>query len=147
MTNKTIFMRKEDWQKWDDALRSGEYKQGCDQLFNPVDGSYCCLGVLEHCLTGRVESDEDNDMGDDERTNDDDFVLLDNLPSRRWLANHHVRFFGITGRSSRQPFLPRIETSAAVANDRMMADALEGMVHAFPFDAIADAIEDAVEFI
>lgn len=34
---------------WVDALRSGEYKQGTDQLRHPVQSggyAYCCLGVL-----------------------------------------------------------------------------------------------------
>lgn len=32
-------------QKWVDALRSGDYEQGQEQLQTP-DGKYCCLGVL-----------------------------------------------------------------------------------------------------
>jgi hypothetical protein len=31
--------------QWVDALRSGEYRQGHSSL-RPLDGSYCCLGVL-----------------------------------------------------------------------------------------------------
>lgn len=37
--------------KWVAALRSGQYKQGENRLYNPADDSYCCLGVL-HALTG-----------------------------------------------------------------------------------------------
>ena len=33
---------------WVKALRSGKYIQGTGQLHR--DGSYCCLGVLEHTL-------------------------------------------------------------------------------------------------
>lgn len=39
-------MNKELKQKWLAALRSGEYKQGEGKLYNPLDNSYCCLGVL-----------------------------------------------------------------------------------------------------
>jgi hypothetical protein len=31
--------------KWVAALRSGEYKQGRDYLYDPFDDQYCCLGV------------------------------------------------------------------------------------------------------
>ena len=31
---------------WLEALRSGRYKQGAGQLYNPQDNTYCCLGVL-----------------------------------------------------------------------------------------------------
>lgn len=37
-------MKKEILERWIAALRSGEYKQGRQQLYNG-DG-YCCLGVL-----------------------------------------------------------------------------------------------------
>lgn len=33
-------------QKWVDALRSGEYKQGAGRLRYSDDNSFCCLGVL-----------------------------------------------------------------------------------------------------
>jgi len=40
-------------QKWLDALRSGEYKQGKDQLRSSWDDpAYCCLGVLRD-ISGR----------------------------------------------------------------------------------------------
>lgn len=41
-------MNKEIKQKWIDALTSGEYKQGRNQLKKEKDGvtRYCCLGVL-----------------------------------------------------------------------------------------------------
>lgn len=37
-------MNKKQAQKWIDALRSGEYKQGKGTLQNKL--GYCCLGVL-----------------------------------------------------------------------------------------------------
>ena len=38
---------------WLEALRSGDYTQGCDQLLNTESGGYCCLGVLCHA-TGNM---------------------------------------------------------------------------------------------
>lgn len=39
-------MKQEIAQKWIAALRSGEYKQGKNVLYDARDNSYCCLGVL-----------------------------------------------------------------------------------------------------
>lgn len=39
-------MNKEIKERWVKALRSGEYKQGYNQLYNSIENSYCCLGVL-----------------------------------------------------------------------------------------------------
>ena len=39
-------MKKEIAEKWVQALRSGEYKQGSDVLHNTSNNTYCCLGVL-----------------------------------------------------------------------------------------------------
>jgi hypothetical protein len=44
--------------KWLQALRSGEYKQGYRKLFDAETGGFCCLGVLQHVLDGKVETDE-----------------------------------------------------------------------------------------
>lgn len=41
-------------QKWLDALRSGEYKQGKGRL-RDGNGAYCCLGVLQMRTDGDVE--------------------------------------------------------------------------------------------
>lgn len=43
--------------QWLAALESGVYKQGHDVLYNPTHKSFCCLGVLQHCLLdGKVET-------------------------------------------------------------------------------------------
>jgi hypothetical protein len=39
-------MNKELKNKWLTALRSGEYKQAQGTLYDPLNDSYCCLGVL-----------------------------------------------------------------------------------------------------
>lgn len=41
---KDVRLPKRFKAKWVKALRSGEYKQGKNGLYNS-DGSYCCLGV------------------------------------------------------------------------------------------------------
>ena len=38
-------MTKEFKDKWITALRSGEYKQGTEALYDNFDNTYCCLGV------------------------------------------------------------------------------------------------------
>lgn len=38
-------MNQEIKQRWIEALRSGEYKQG-KKCLHAIDGSFCCLGVL-----------------------------------------------------------------------------------------------------
>ena len=32
--------------KWVEALRSGKYKQGGGYMYEPIDNTYCCVGVL-----------------------------------------------------------------------------------------------------
>ena len=39
-------MHKNIMEKWVQALRSGEYKQGSGVLHNTSNNTYCCLGVL-----------------------------------------------------------------------------------------------------
>ena len=41
--------------KWVAALRSGQFTQGRDYLYNPSKGSYCCLGVL--CAINGISED------------------------------------------------------------------------------------------
>ena len=39
--------------KWLKALRSGKYKQTRQgSLYNEKTDAYCCLGVLQHCISG-----------------------------------------------------------------------------------------------
>lgn len=53
---KTIFMSRENGEKWLAALRSGDYEQGRGSMLR--DGKYCCLGVLEQVVSGKVEDKE-----------------------------------------------------------------------------------------
>lgn len=44
-------VHKERVRLWVDALRSGEYSQARNRLYDPTNGGYCCLGVAtEVCL-------------------------------------------------------------------------------------------------
>lgn len=49
-------MKAEIKQRWVAALRSGDYKQGCGELYNPNEDTYCCLGVL--CVVNGIQKDE-----------------------------------------------------------------------------------------
>lgn len=42
---KTVKLSKSFKNKWVKALRSGKYKQGMGELYNPKIETYCCLGV------------------------------------------------------------------------------------------------------
>jgi hypothetical protein len=57
MKNTSNKLDKKIKNKWIKALRSGKYKQTrVGTLYNKDSDAYCCLGVLQKCLTGKVES-------------------------------------------------------------------------------------------
>lgn len=43
--------------KWLAALRSNTYTQGRDQLYDPANNTYCCLGVL--CEVANLKREEE----------------------------------------------------------------------------------------
>jgi hypothetical protein len=53
-------MKPEIKEKWLKALRSGEYKQGQENL-HPKDGSFCCLGVLTDIYIKEIGRDWEED--------------------------------------------------------------------------------------
>jgi len=121
---KTIFMPKKKWQKWDRALRKGGYIQGRFSLYVESEQSFCCLGVLQHCLAnGEIEYNYEHG----------DYLKS---PSREWLSENDIIFLDQSGDSDVAPFLPKIKASAIYANDVLETS----------FIKIADAIKDAVEF-
>lgn len=132
---KTIRMKKEDWEKWDAALRSGEYGQ-CEGHLTNGEGGYCCLGVLEKALSGKTE-----DNGDE-------------LPSTEWLERHGIKFnSGPDAAATVAGRAPLITvdgkpTLASVVNDEMIYGESSDNVdeHKYDFIVIADAIKEAVEF-
>lgn len=118
---KTIFAPKAVIEKWLAALRSGGYQQGFGTLCDGW-GRYCCLGVLEHCLTGKTE--------------------VSAAPSMGWLEENGIRFMAFpypgAGELSNaiSPHLPALKSSAWEAND----------IGRHSFLEIADAIEECAEY-
>jgi hypothetical protein len=115
----TIRMPKPILRKWLKALRSGKYKQGRNQLMNER-GGFCCLGVLQHCLTGAVEMKGDRSAS---------------LPSLKWLDANKIAFT-CDGKKATAPYLPKLGDSADGANDIGKR-----------FKTIANAIEECAEGI
>lgn len=127
---KTIKMPKETLDKWLAALRSGEYKQ-TPGVLRSLDGGYCCLGVLQHVLDGKVTPDE---------------VDNEELPPLAWLDEKGITFCGVRSLKHKQPFLPSLGCYAAEANDATEDPYEDGEeVHTHNFHQIADAIEQAAE--
>lgn len=126
---KTIKMPKESLNKWLTALRSGKYEQCAGYL--EYDGAYCCLGVLQHALTGHTVVGDNNDE----------------LPSLEWLAEHDIVFLGRRGAEDNSPWLGTLDATADDANDDRYenSSAPDGVRHRYDFNAIADAIEAAAE--
>ena len=141
--SKTILMRKADHEKWDAALRSGEYKQGKGRL-ETSDKKYCCLGVLQMVLDGKVET---------EYNSDGENVGSRGYPSKEWKAEHGVVFkdYDSNGelqmnQSASAPYLHAFKTSADVVNDSTRFDEQCNESHLSNFVQIADAIKDMVEY-
>ena len=51
MANEIMIERRKAWVE---ALRSGEYKQEKYQMYNPISGGYCCLGVGYKLATNEI---------------------------------------------------------------------------------------------
>lgn len=122
---KTIRMRKEDWEKWDKALRSGLYEQAKHRMYQPGEG-YCCLGVLQHCLTGKVEQDSGTGYLE--------------VPSKWWRDTHGIQMFTYYN------FNARMDDSGnpMTINGRTVAEMNDS--GNYDFVAIADEIKKIVEF-
>ena len=127
---KTIFCKREVGQRWLNALRSGKYPQARGKL--QTDEGFCCLGVLEHCLTGIVEMTDDG-LGN---------MVSCGYPSMPWLKEHNIKFLYFNGdgnsRAHCSPLLnfkDGTRITADVANDC-----------GYSFSDIADAVEEAMEF-
>ena len=99
---KTIFMAKSKFDKWLKALRSGDYVQGPEYLHNSSDNTFCCLGVLQHCLTGKVEREGDSDAS---------------LPTEEWLRANNIRFLSDAGFIDTDPSTSNGKDTFAGLND------------------------------
>lgn len=94
---KHIKMPKEIADKWLAALRGGEFEQGWGRLYNPVDNTYCCLGVLEKICLDKVEDDV--------------------LPSLDWLDAGKIVFLDKYGWVTTNPYLAVGYTAARLNDD------------------------------
>lgn len=83
----TIKMPKKSLKAWVSALRSGKYRRGTGAL-KDEHGGYCCLGVLEHCLTGEVEGK----IVKQPWANGKEEFESNGMPSKKWLAKHDIKF-------------------------------------------------------
>jgi hypothetical protein len=126
---KHIRMPRDSAAKWLEALRSGMYNQ-TDSVLADGDG-FCCLGVLEHCLTGEVERDGDGSIA--------------GMPTSGWLEEHGIEFRGKNGIPETGPYLASVDQYAAEIND-LKHDRGDSIEHVYDFNAIAELIEEEIEF-
>lgn len=121
----TIRMPKAKLAKWLKALRTGGYRQTTKgTLYDPKTGAFCCLGVLQHCLSsGQVEVNEDGDYR--------------GLPSAAWLAQEGILFTGtLKVGTPTSPWLPTLDITAHAANDtgrkfKTLANAIEACAEGY----------------
>ncbi len=72
-------MTREQKQKWVDALRSGEFRQTQERLYNAEEDAYCCLGVACKVLGRKIVAADDDSIGMLGGSNDDN--------SYKWLVD------------------------------------------------------------
>lgn len=113
--------------KWLAALRSGDYKQTTGTLCDPADRvgdnpAFCCLGVLEHCLTGGVEEDSSG--------------TFETMPTPAFMEDWGINFINEQGDKAGEPTLVLQNQlhSASELNDDGMS-----------FKQIANLIDKQVE--
>lgn len=149
----TIRMPRALWEKWDAALRSGEYPQTTGRLhvneeFSAVFGApvgYCCLGVLQMVADGQVE----------QRVDEPDRARA--LPTGEWLQAHQVetrrgKYYNWTtdsalcvGHHEGYPAESGPMVSVIALNDGLFLPGL-AKKHRASFEQIADLVKNAVEF-
>jgi hypothetical protein len=115
---KTIRMPKKLLKRWLKALRSGTYTQTKRALYRPETCGFCCLGVLQHAVSGGYVETYDHEE------------TFKHFPSMEWRAANDIKFFNRDGATSCDPWLPTKFMSAADMNDSGLT-----------FAEIADAIE------
>lgn len=54
-------MKRSDLNKWLEALRSGEYNQAKNKMYDEKYDGYCCLGVLRKITNDKRSKKEKND--------------------------------------------------------------------------------------
>jgi hypothetical protein len=115
-------------QKWIDALRSGNYKQGRSWLFYPKDNSFCCLGVLEDSIDGEVEMIHSQ--------------CSKSLPTKQWADNHGIYFDGM--QTNETDNIAHVWPNLFYDNQWLPAYTINDR-YVLSFNEIADLIEDQIE--
>ena len=113
-----IRMPKELADKWLTALRSGEYKQAKEVLYDEKTNGYCCLGVLQKCISGEIVPDPSGEV-----------------PDRDWLDSHDIKFIDMCTKKNLVPYIEKTKLHITVENDNGKS-----------FDQIADLIESELEY-
>jgi len=114
-------------QKWVDALRSGDYKQGRRALYDGVTDSFCCLGVAcdlfakENPTEGRWRDDEFVVSGIDSSRASlprpvADWLGMKREPKFAYLQNAYARYGPDSGQNLVQDNDTRRFTFAEIAN-------------------------------
>jgi hypothetical protein len=135
---KTFRIPKTSLDKWLKALRSGDYKQGRDFLRTGNEGNYayCCLGVLQQCLDGKVEMSL-------VPTSLSEPGVAAGIPSIEWAKEHGIELMGKDNRlypsTEFNPILKKdidgFPRSASFCNDNAR----------LTFKEIANLIEEVAE--
>lgn len=127
----TIRAPKAILKAWLDALRSGKYAQGEGYL--AVDGKYCCLGVLQMVVDGKVEMQAPS--------------LASFLPSYGWLESKGIEFITNSAYAEgdgASPLIPSVTSKygtsmeISACNDGCL---INGVDRRWSFAEIADLIE------
>jgi hypothetical protein len=133
-------MPKELKEKWVTALRSGEYQQGQNYLHVESNNSYCCLGVLQHCIDGKCEMS----------VKSNNIVSAGELPTKEWAENHNIKFNGMSygnGNSNQSQEYVYPELYVKDDNGTIEYETAYNLndVWKMSFSQIADLIEEQVE--
>lgn len=122
-----IRMKRADAKAWLDALRSGKYKQGKQKMHNEVYDTYCCLGVLQKCISGEIVMQKSTSP----------YREFEEVPSMDWLKKHNIQLFDMFERLGNNPYIGEFGRNISELNDDV------GM----SFSQIADVIEQNIEYI
>jgi hypothetical protein len=124
---KTFRIKNEHLTKWLEALRSGKYVQGKNAL-KREDGSFCCLGVLQDVLDGKVEVSTPN------------YKPLA-LPTAKWIESK-----GIEDLTNRPGLGDYFNPKLYVGKKKILLPAAEcNDHHGCTFTDIATMLEEAAE--
>jgi hypothetical protein len=115
--------------KWLEALRTGKYQQGHGRLKSGE--GYCCLGVLQMCLTDKVEIHQDSK-----------FLSL-TFPSINWLKNQDINFMKTYGDLESE--WPLNDEPTFLVNGQLRTASDLNDIARFSFKKIARLIETQVE--